>query len=1089
MVKVEEKLCAECHDVHGAAGTFVAMTKGNKEGLCRLCHVGQAGHAIGVTFGKDSKTYSLECTSCHNVHIITGMYSATDPGKSPVTKLSNNLVVWGNESGEKMDDFAGGGTYRIPKGDTLSGSQLPDYPSFCLDCHGVPQSEFGPHGGISWGSDDPHGLNSANVPNGGGTCPDRYTCGKATADWPKLPRGRGEQIWSRNPYSQEERIAGANFVLSCSDCHVTHESGIGSKLRNTVNGGPGSVIHNTMCNNCHYYYSTWHEGMSCGNAGCHGAGGNNPRFDNTNTIHGMDRRTGDGSTRIFNRDLVLDMRFNGNLNDSGTFRLHGDWAPDSAPGGGSKLIGSFATGHDGAPNSAIQINGHFVEPGTRNNVWSNHGGYHGTHVYFEMKYNLSVETWIYPTTYDRNVHVIMSNGPSNSNYRLELTKMGSDHYLGFQVNVNGDELQADSYGWRGAYSTVPIPLNQWTHVAATYDASKYGDDFNSADLSEGRIRIYVNGQDVTTNRAPNTNNYWYTQPGDGEGEGEPPLNGSGLFVESDETCGTPPNEYPCGWRFVIGSRPYESSPDDFKGRIDDVKIWNITKDTAYFDMQIPPSITKVEGIAGYDRLYVEFSEGVYANTNGTGDLQPSDFSLNSDGKTINSIIHTAGETTATLILSAPLNESGDIGVDTLAAAGSAVYDEYGDIPAFTDAVTITTLPSTEITSVEGIAGGSKLKVNFSHWVFANSDKTGALNAGDFVLTDVNNDNSRGISAVQHSAGDSFAIITMDAPLISADITVDTVAAAGSSIFNSVGYPIGMTPITITGLAAPTITTVEGLIGSDQIVVYFSEGVYTDPGQSGTLQASDFILTDADNSRGVISVTHTAGTAAAILTLSSALDSSNDIGVDSLAAAGNAIYNRLDVAIGTSSVTITGNNCPAAVARFDFNEPAGSATVTDNSGLLIGQVGYPGFSMLGDGLYTGDPTETELTYIDVDNNNLCLKSPRALTLESRFFMGNVDLDYVDISPANGIDDDYDAGGPFSKDGDGRNTTATRIAERKRTFQFTIMRANWAGDQVAAQAGKSRVMLKYRVTDRGYCDGTYPGDPTVGNGAWMKQISSD
>lgn len=38
-------------------------------------------------------------------------------------------------------------------------------------------------------------------------------------------------------------------------------------------------------------------------------------------------------------------------------------------------------------------------------------------------------------------------------------------------------------------------------------------------------------------------------------------------------------------------------------------------------------------------------------------------------------------------------------------------------------------------------------------------------------------------------------------------------------------------------------------------------------------------------------------------------------------------------------------------------------------------------------------------------------------------------------------------------------------------------------------RARIIFKYRVTDRGYCDGTYPGDPTVENGAWFKQISSD
>lgn len=37
--------------------------------------------------------------------------------------------------------------------------------------------------------------------------------------------------------------------------------------------------------------------------------------------------------------------------------------------------------------------------------------------------------------------------------------------------------------------------------------------------------------------------------------------------------------------------------------------------------------------------------------------------------------------------------------------------------------------------------------------------------------------------------------------------------------------------------------------------------------------------------------------------------------------------------------------------------------------------------------------------------------------------------------------------------------------------------------------ARVMFKCRVTDQGYCDGSYPGDPTIGNGSRMKQISSD
>jgi hypothetical protein len=203
---------------------------------------------------------------------------------------------------------------------------------------------------------------------------------------------------------------------------------------------------------------------------------------------------------------------------------------------------------------------------------------------------------------------------------------------------------------------------------------------------------------------------------------------------------------------------------------------------------------------------------------------------------------------------------------------------------------------------------------------------------------------------------------------------------------------------------------------------------------------------------------------------------------------------MDTAVGTGAVIITGNNCPVAGSRFDFNEGIGSTTVTDDTTLLTGTVGNPAQSMqAADGLYWGDDDESALTYVDLENEDQCLKSPRALTLEARVYFGNVDLDFVDTDPANGIDDDYDAGLPTgneccSRDGDGRNTTATRIAEREGTWQFTVFRGNWSTTD-AFEPDQARIIFKYRVTDRGVCDGTYPGDPTEGDGAWFKQISSD
>jgi predicted CXXCH cytochrome family protein len=686
------KNCTDCHEVHGTAGGFSAMTLANKQNLCDQCHSGHAGHAPGTSFGKGGKTYSLECISCHNVHIITGISSVSAPNRSPITNFSDITKVWGDESSEKMNAYASSGTYRTPRGDTLSGSQLPDYVTFCLDCHGVPEAEFGPHGGISWGSDEPHGLNSANQPNGYGTCPNWYACGKAegwdndlcigdeATCWPVLPRGLGDQLFSRPSYNHEERIAGANFVLSCSDCHVTHESGIGAKLRSTVNNGSGSTIWNTMCNNCHYYYSDWHAGMSCGTASCHVS--DRMSSTGTNTIHDMSARTGSTGTRTFNPDLVADMRFENNLKDSGSFQMDGRWYGQYAGGG----TGSFVSGKFG---QAIQVNGNQpVELGTENDRWSTDAGYHGTWVYSEMKYNMTLEAWVYPTagSNDEN-HIFSKHTYTDGGYVLLLKNVGGTLRAALMTNVNGGEVGwngADCNGLRGAYSTVPIPLHEWTHVAAVFDSSLPDRDIN--DLSVGRIRIYVNGEDVTTSY-PNSNQC-YAQPGAGEDYMFPY---SDMNIKNESRCY---EGHWCASALSIGGVMWgDGSRKGIIGMIDEAKVWNIARTSEYFeyfDEASPPKIVKVEGSVGSDRIYVTLSEGVYASTGQSGSLQSDDFILTDtdDIRTVLSVNHNAGDSLATLTLSSPLDSSNDINVDTLAASASSIYDEY-DNPAGISTVTIT----------------------------------------------------------------------------------------------------------------------------------------------------------------------------------------------------------------------------------------------------------------------------------------------------------------------------------------------------------------------------------------------------------------
>ena len=681
-----------CHaNAHGSpAERLLPLDAGQPiEALCTGCH-NTDSHVSGKTFTVGANTYALSCTTCHNPHVVSGGLADTAAGATPLTQpalgadpttnpRAMGTTPWGDEPGEKMDDYAAAGTYRTPTGDSLSGAELPDYVTFCLACHGPMQGELG---GVNW-IGDAHGHHSANVPNGGGAIPDWYSAGKATGwdgdecvgtqeeCWPPMTRGKGEQIWTRKPYNQEERIAGANFVLSCGDCHQAHGPGIGSKLRETVNGGPGTVIWNTMCNNCHYYYSDWHAGMSCGTASCHVS----------NSIHGMGAATGSTATRIFDPELVADMRFDKNLNDSGTWRMHARFY-DTA--------GSWVGGKSGW---AVSLDGDQpIELGTRNEYWSTDEGRHGTWKYTEMKYHGSLEAWVMPTAVPGSgdtIGVIFTKY-SDGGYELHVRDIDNAIRLAFWVNVNGGGEAGiwddDCNGWRGAFSAVDLPLGQWSHVAGTYDYTLPDGDPQGGTV--GRVRVYVNGEDVTQSH-PAAVDECYSQPAAGEDT---------IFPHSDHNFIDPTRCYAGHWcasPMAIGGRMWSSGGRrGFVGRIDAARVWNITKPADYFDALVAPSITHVTGEAGSAELAVVFSEGVFSESDGMGAIGPDDLVLKDTGannpRTIMGVTHAAGATVALVTMSQPL-VADDLGADTLAFAAGQAFDDQA-LTAETGARLILGLP-------------------------------------------------------------------------------------------------------------------------------------------------------------------------------------------------------------------------------------------------------------------------------------------------------------------------------------------------------------------------------------------------------------
>ncbi len=675
-------LCFRCHTEGGVMNDAISgpdVADDVEEAF------GAAGvHDLGVTFTAQGQTHTMECTTCHNPHVSTGGYWDAGIGLSPITlpdlggdnDRAMGAYLFGVNPGESMEDYAAaaGGIYNTPDGDydEFSGLELPAYVEFCLGCH----ADVDGLDPVAW-TGDMHGHANAGAPNSGnGTCPNWWSCGKAigwdgddcdeqVSDcWPALPRGRGGTVWTRpgahweleeGGYSPTQRNLSVNFVMSCTDCHEAHGGPFGM-MRASVNGRGNDPTDwgddaNGICTACHYHRSDWHAGMSCGNASCHVS----------NSLHGMGADGHTGPTLTFEPDLVVGLDFENNLYDSGTFNMDGVWRV--ANGSYTSGVSGYAAVFDDTP----------LEVGTRNEYWSTDEGYHGTWKYTEMKYNMTLEAWIYPTDETDTQRILMAKHTYwSGGYALVLEPVDGTLRIGLMTNMtNGapdyeDWNAEDCNGLRGAYSDVQLPLDAWTHVAATFDHTLPDRDPN--DPSVGRVRIYVNGEDVTTSDANEVT--CFAQPGAGE---------EAMAPQSDLS---PDHEYACyvghwcGSAFSVGGVNWSAPDDNFIGRMDGVKVYNITQDSAYFeaiDEVTGPRVNSAWATGGSDALEVTFTEEVYGLA--AGDLVYTDLD---DGRAVTAVDHVDGDRDATVYLSSPIDGIEDMVVDTLGFAANAVEDEYGN---------------------------------------------------------------------------------------------------------------------------------------------------------------------------------------------------------------------------------------------------------------------------------------------------------------------------------------------------------------------------------------------------------------------------
>ena len=201
---------------------------------------------------------SNPCCGCHNPHAAK-VPPSTTTASSPISLPSAhaNKYTWGIYS-DTMSNYitSHGGTYQPPNkvggGTELDASKLPDYNTFCTDCHidAITSNNY-------WIKND--GIESATA--------------TIAIDWGNSVHGGDARKANKieAPYS----TSNSNYVLACTDCHEPHGSPNRYLIRKAVNGTSSVALTDnsrtkwtTLCDRCHY---TTHHSKPCSNCHYHGS--------------------------------------------------------------------------------------------------------------------------------------------------------------------------------------------------------------------------------------------------------------------------------------------------------------------------------------------------------------------------------------------------------------------------------------------------------------------------------------------------------------------------------------------------------------------------------------------------------------------------------------------------------------------------------------------------------------------------------------------------------------------------------------------------------------------------------------------------
>ncbi len=195
---------------------------------------------------------SNPCVACHNPHLARrNKANPTDPSYTAISRPTAHSQLWGDDSGERMSDYTTNyqapyyynstSTYEPGNTATYNGSNMPDYDTFCTDCHNSTNTIYSTTLGrnlykIDW------------VTAGGESGGDKHGQNSATTS-----------LNIKDPFATSPLGISIGFVLSCLDCHEPHGSPNVMLIRREVNGGDlagnitafDTVYWSYLCGRCH----------------------------------------------------------------------------------------------------------------------------------------------------------------------------------------------------------------------------------------------------------------------------------------------------------------------------------------------------------------------------------------------------------------------------------------------------------------------------------------------------------------------------------------------------------------------------------------------------------------------------------------------------------------------------------------------------------------------------------------------------------------------------------------------------------------------------------------------------------------------